>query len=107
MGAGGTVTAGGLGTRLVGTAGPYAGQSFPLSHAAMTLGRATDCDIALTADTSISRRQAEITYGAGRHSLRDLGSANGTVINGRRITDPHLLAVGDTIQIGDTTMRYE
>ena len=87
--------------------GPYAGQSFPLGHAALTLGRATDCGIALTADTSISRRQAEITYGAGRHSLRDLGSANGTVINGQRLADPHLLAVGDVIQIGDTVLRYD
>ena len=50
LGAGGR--SGGLGTRLVGTAGPYAGQSFSLGHAALTLGRATDCDIALTADTS-------------------------------------------------------
>ena len=98
---------GGLGTRLVGTAGPYAGQSFPLSHEVRTLGRATDCDIPLSADTLISRRQAEITYGEGRHSLYDLGSSNGTFVNGQRLSAPHLLASGDLIQFGDTSLRYE
>ncbi|MBV9851214.1 MAG: FHA domain-containing protein [Armatimonadetes bacterium] len=99
--------AGGLGTRLVGTAGPYAGQSFPLSHETLTLGRATDCGIALPADTLVSRRQAEISYTDGRHRLRDLGSSNGTWVNGQRLTGPHPLAVGDLIQIGDTVFRYD
>ena len=98
---------GGLGTRLVGTAGPYAGQSFPLSHATLTLGRATDCDIPLPADTLVSRRQAEISYADGRHRLRDLGSSNGTWINGQRLAGMHTLAAGDLIQIGDTGFRYE
>ncbi len=98
---------GGAGTRLVCTAGPYAGQSFPLSHAALTLGRASDCDIALVADTLISRRQAEVSYADGRHQLRDIGSANGTFVNGQRADGVRPLSAGDLIQMGDTALRYE
>jgi pSer/pThr/pTyr-binding forkhead associated (FHA) protein len=100
-------SSGGVGTRLVCTLGPYAGQSFPLSHAALTLGRAPDCDIALVADTLISRRQAEFSYQDGRHQMRDLGSSNGTFVNGRRIDGSYTLSSGDLAQMGDTTLRYE
>ena len=98
---------GGLGTRLVGTEGPYRGQSFPLSHATLTLGRATDCDISLPGDTLISRRQAEVGYVNGRHQLRDAGSSNGTWVNGQRLDAPYLLSAGDLIHLGDSSLRYE
>ena len=56
----------------------------------------------------MSRRQAEITYGDGRPSqLRDLGSSNGTFVNGRRAEGARPLSGGDLIQAGDTALRYE
>lgn len=98
---------GGLGTRLVAIQGPYQGQSFPLSHAPATIGRAAEREIALPADTSVSRSHARITYTEGRHFIADAGSSNGTFVNGGRVSDPRLLSSGDTIQLADTAFRYE
>lgn len=98
---------GGAGTRLVCVQGPYAGQSFPLSHAPATIGRAPEQTIPLPADTSISRLHARITYADGRHLLADGGSSNGTFVNGSRVADAHPLSSGDTILLGDTALRYE
>lgn len=98
---------GGLGTRLVAVQGPYMGQSFPLSHAAVSIGRAAERDIPLPADTSVSRSHARVTYSDGRHFIADDGSSNGTFVNGGRVSDPRLLSSGDTIQLADTAFRYE
>lgn len=98
---------GGAGTRLVCVQGPYAGQSFPLSHAPATIGRAPEQTIPLPADTSISRLHARITYADGRHLLADGGSSNGTFVNGSRVADARPLSSGDTIVLGDTALRYE
>lgn len=102
---GGALT--GLGTRLICVQGPYAGQSFLLSHAPTTLGRAAECDIALSADTSVSRSHARITYAESRHLIGDNGSSNGTFVNGARVAGARPLSPGDTIQLGDTAFRYE
>ena len=98
---------GGAGTRLVCVQGPYAGQSFPLTHAPAAIGRAPERDIPLPADTSVSRSHARITYAEGRHFIADDGSSNGTFVNGGRVTDPRVLSSGDTIQLADTAFRYE
>jgi pSer/pThr/pTyr-binding forkhead associated (FHA) protein len=98
---------GGVGTRLVCIQGPYTGQSFPLSHAPATIGRAPEQTIPLPADTSISRLHARITYADGRHLLADGGSSNGTFVNGSRVADARPLSTGDTIVLGDTALRYE
>ena len=98
---------GGAGTRLVCVQGPYAGQSFPLSHAPATIGRAPEQSIPLPADTSISRLHARIIYAEGRHLLADGGSSNGTFVNGSRVADARPLSSGDTIVLGDTALRYE
>ncbi len=98
---------GGVGTRLVAVQGPYTGQSFPLSHAPVVIGRAAERDIALPADTSVSRSHARITYAEGRHFLADDGSSNGTFVNGQRVAEARLLSSGDTIQLADTAFRYE
>jgi pSer/pThr/pTyr-binding forkhead associated (FHA) protein len=96
-----------LGARLTAISGPYAGQSFPLSHRAVTLGRAADRDIPLPADTSVSRTHARITYEAGRHVVADDGASNGTLVNDHLLDVPLPLQGGDVIQIGATALRYE
>ena len=101
------IDAGRIGTRLTATAGPYTGQSFQLTHQPVTLGRSAEREIALPADTSISRQHAHIAYENGRHVLSDDGSANGTLVNGIRLSESRLLRVGDTVKIGETTFRYE
>jgi pSer/pThr/pTyr-binding forkhead associated (FHA) protein len=97
----------GIGTRLVCTEGPYAGQSFALSHAPQTLGRGTDRDLPFPADTSVSRAHARIAYENGRHFVADDGSSNGTFVNGLRLDVPRALRPGDLLQLGGTTLRYE
>src|SRR5207247_2501504 len=82
----GVGTAPGAGTpRLVAVAGPYAGQVFTLPAGSGSIGREPARDVALTADTMVSRRHAEIAPEGDGFVLRDEGSSNGTFVNGQRI----------------------
>jgi pSer/pThr/pTyr-binding forkhead associated (FHA) protein len=99
--------AGLTGTRFSCTSGPYMGQSFLLSHAAVFIGRATDRDISLAADSSVSRNHAVVTYERGRHIVADDGSSNGTKVNGQLLSGPRPLRVGDRVQLGETVLVYE
>ncbi|MDO8363794.1 MAG: BTAD domain-containing putative transcriptional regulator [Actinomycetota bacterium] len=71
---------------------------------AITLGRNPDCTIVLT-DLLVSRRHAEIRPALGGHLLVDLGSSNGTLVNGLPTTQ-HLLQPGDLVTIGTHELRY-
>ena len=64
----------------------------------MIIGRGEDCDIVLPS-RQVSRNHARIRRSGGRHILEDLGSKNGTFINGRELTDPYTLQDGDEIQV--------
>lgn len=68
-----------------------------------TIGRAAGCDIALY-DDSVSRRHAEIAVRAGVCLIRDLGSCNGTRLNGRFVTRARLRR-GDVLELGETELR--
>jgi pSer/pThr/pTyr-binding forkhead associated (FHA) protein len=79
------------------------GTEFPL-HAELVLGREQgSADVVLT-DPGISRRHAAVRAGAGRVTVEDLGSSNGTFVNGSRIRGEFELADGDEIQIGGTVL---
>lgn len=83
-------------------AGPCGKQSFRITRSRMLIGRGS-VDIALS-DPRISRRHASLeVYGAALLLLKDLGSTNGTFVNGRRVTSCEL-ADGDEIRVGDTTL---
>ncbi len=70
------------------------------------IGRAPDNDVRI-ADAAVSRRHAMIQMEAnGVHNIIDLGSANGTLVNDRRIVTPHRLATGDRITIGTTILLF-
>ena len=63
-------------------------------------------DIALS-DEKISRKHAELClYGPDAFFVRDLASTNGTLLNGRRVTDRSSLKYWDLIQVGDTQLRF-
>lgn len=68
------------------------------------IGRNPDCEISLD-DPLVSRRHAEIRSAAGSHLIHDLGSSNGTRVNGALISQ-HLLAAGDQIGIGGASFTY-
>lgn len=97
------------GTRLNCLDGPCAGQIFDLLPRQMSIGRASDRDIPLPADESLSRNHATIGFDSGRHTIQDEGSANGTFINEVQLAprQPRALRVGDYIRLGRTIMRYE
>ena len=72
-----------------------------------TIGRSRDCDIVL-ADANVSRRHAEVLPGAaGTWMVSDLGSTNGVVVNGRRITGYEPLAAGDRIALGTAEVVFD
>lgn len=84
--------------------GPLAGMSYPLGGM-MEIGR-EGTGIALTADAQASRRHAVITPSQAGLQLQDLGSTNGTYVNGARVTTA-LLRMGDIIKIGSSEFRVE
>jgi len=87
--------------RLVSTSGD---QTFELPEGrTLVVGRGLASDIAIY-DPTISRRHAELTAGADDVEVKDLGSSNGTFINGTRVTTGHL-ALEDSITFGKVTFR--
>lgn len=81
------------------------GRRVPLTDSPLVIGRATDAAVRLT-DTSVSRRHAEVRPAAGGWAIVDLGSTNGTRVNGTPVKEGRL-ADGDTITVGDATLRFE
>ena len=69
------------------------------SGTTFTIGRTQDCDLRIS-DMSVSRRHAELTRGEDGWLLSDLGSHNGTRINGWLVREPVPLRPGDTVQFG-------
>jgi len=67
----------------------------------VVIGRAPDCDVVIQ-DLKASRRHCQLTRKENGFLLQDLGSRNGTLVNGTKITEPMLLKVNQTFQIGDT-----
>lgn len=87
---------------LIVLAGDSLGKMFVLGHSALVVGRTVDADIRLQ-DDNVSRRHARIVRAQGEVCLEDLGSANGTFLNGHRIRNA-VLRDGDKIQMGSTTI---
>ncbi|MBI5546327.1 MAG: RDD family protein [Deltaproteobacteria bacterium] len=73
--------------------------------AQVTIGRQPDNRVVL-ADVNASRRHAAVVLENGRYILQDLGSANGTFVNGARASR-HPLVTGDVVQIGAASLRFE
>jgi len=84
--------------------GPDKGRTFQTHDEAALVGRSAD-DIPLT-DQTVSRQHARLRPENGAWVLEDLGSANGTYVNGVRITKPQSLKHGDQIRVGSTLLVY-
>ncbi|MEX0952244.1 MAG: FHA domain-containing protein [Nitriliruptoraceae bacterium] len=83
---------------LVVVRGPNAGSRFLLDREVTTVGRHPDSDIFLD-DVTVSRRHAELVRHDGVITVNDLGSLNGSYVNGERV-DRRGLGTGDEVQIG-------
>jgi len=68
------------------------------------VGRSSDAGIAVP-DRSMSRRHARVFREGGEWLVEDLGSRNGTLLNGRRITEPTPVGIGTVLRIGSTTVN--
>ncbi|MCK4317111.1 MAG: FHA domain-containing protein, partial [Anaerolineae bacterium] len=88
------------GFRLVMSQGPQPGQMFSLEKDSTSLGRDPGNDIMID-DPQVSRQHARIMRQGGLMVIEDLGSTNGTFVNGVRLTGSHTLASGDMIGLGD------
>ena len=89
---------------LIALRGPNAGARFLLDTNVTVAGRHPDADIFLD-DVTVSRRHAQFLRDGSAFSVRDLGSLNGTYLNGERL-DESVLSDGDEVQIGKYRLTF-
>ena len=83
------------------------GQDFELNSAQLTIRRGNQNDIAIGTDEYASARHARFEPRQDGVWVQDLGSTNGTYLNGTRLEQPRRLARGDIVRVGETDLRYE
>ncbi len=99
--------AGGLPIRLTTVAGKERGRVYELNLVEKsTIGRDAECDVTLQGDDpEVSSRHCELGLVGTRVELQDLGSTNGTLLNGARVVARQALESGDLIRVGRTELR--
>jgi hypothetical protein len=82
------------------------GAAFALGEE-ITVGRAATATIGMGDDSFVSQLHARVYREAGSTMVEDLGSTNGTYLNGKRLTAPERITKGDRVQIGNTVFEAE
>ena len=85
--------------------GPQAGRRHEV-QGEVFIGRSPSCTIALE-DAKVSRRHVRLEVGEGQAKVSDLGSRNGTLVNGEKLEVEIVLLPGDRLQVGDSTILFE
>ncbi|MBI2331737.1 MAG: FHA domain-containing protein, partial [Chloroflexi bacterium] len=80
--------------------GPTPGVTFPLEGDQLTIGRDSTNGVAIN-DAEISRKHARLMFQGGKYVLEDLGSTNGSFVNGQRLAGPVVLKPGDVVSLGE------
>lgn len=94
-------------SRLIVRTGPNPGMVFDLTKEITTLGRDVANDIVL-GDPEVSRQHARLTRTPGGYVLEDLGSTNGSFVNGERLTSPRVINPGDLLGMSEkVTLTFE
>ncbi|MBV8717488.1 MAG: FHA domain-containing protein [Chloroflexi bacterium] len=88
---------------LVASAGPTKGRTFKVASEGATIGRLPEHEVYIP-DERLSREHARVDFKDGRYWLQDLGSMNGTALNGTLVTEHQALQSGDTIELGSTKL---
>jgi hypothetical protein len=83
------------------------GDEFPLDSVDLTIGRGGQNDISIDGDEFASARHVRIEPRRDGVWVHDLGSTNGTHVNGLRIDRPRKLVTGDVVRVGETELRFE
>lgn len=86
--------------QLVMRTGPNPGKSFALTKSEMYIGRDINNEIVIN-DAEVSRKHARLLAQGGGYLVEDLGSTNGTFVNGQRLMGPHVLRPGETVMFGE------
>jgi predicted component of type VI protein secretion system len=84
--------------------GPLAGSEVAMTKPRVTMGRGDGCDVKVE-DASVSNQHAALELGTHGYRIRDLGSTNGTQVNGARMALAELKH-GDRILLGEVELRY-
>ena len=84
-----------------------AGTDFELNSAQLTIGRGRQNDVAIATDEYASARHARFEPRQDGVWVQDLGSTNGTYLNGARLDNPRRLSPGDVVRVGETDLRFE
>ncbi len=82
------------------------GRRMVVGERGATLGRSRQCEVVVD-DPNVSRRHAELRPRGGSWVLTDLGSTNGSRVNGRDLEGPTVVKPGDEVELGTTVMRFE
>ena len=80
--------------------GPTPGVTFPLEGDQLIIGRDASNHVAIN-DAEISRKHSRLSFQGGKYVLEDLGSTNGTFVNGQRLAGPVVLKPGDVVSLGE------
>ena len=83
------------------------GDVYAIDSTALTVGRGGDNDLPLSADEFASSRHARFEPRRDGVCIEDIGSTNGTFVNGVRLTRERRLQPGDVVRIGETDLRFE
>lgn len=79
---------------------------FPVQSKAAILGRSPECDLCIPLQV-VSRRHCQLSQEQEALKLRDLGSSNGTFLNGQQILDDAQVKAGDKFQVGPLTFAIQ
>lgn len=80
--------------------GPTPGVTFPLEGDQLIIGRDASNSITIN-DAEISRKHSRLSFQGGKYVIEDLGSTNGTFVNGQRLAGPVVLKPGDVVSLGE------
>jgi len=84
--------------------GPHRGAQYPLRREKTVIGRGSEADLTMDEET-LSRAHAAVVFRAGRFVLEDLESANGTLVDGEKITE-HELKHGERFSMGHVMFQF-
>jgi predicted component of type VI protein secretion system len=80
--------------------GPNPGTVYALDSDQISIGRDSSNEIPVN-DAEVSRRHSRLTFQGGKYVLEDMGSTNGTFVNGQRLTGPRVLKSGEVVSLGE------